>query len=256
MINKGTLVARRLMEEIGISNSPNEIPIEKIITGRGASFKLAPMDNADGRIVFGDYKAKITVNSQIDYPGKIRHVASHELGHFEMHKGIKRIFTDDDRTLLDWYKSGVHEIEANHFASEILLPEHLVRQYCDDEGFSRQLIEDLAEEFNTSITATALKYFNLGLYPLTLIFSQNSFIKWYRKSEDFPFTYLPPYNTKVPVNTVAGDFFFKQIKQEDFEQVYADDWFTDYNIDSNKQLFETCFYSDRFNFVMSILWDY
>ncbi len=47
--------------------------------------------------------------------------------------------------------------------------------------------------------------------------AQSLFYKWYKKSDDFPCTYLPPYNTKVPVNTVAGDFFFKKIKRNDFE---------------------------------------
>lgn len=255
MVNKGTLVARKLLKEIGIFDCPHEIPIEKVIQGKGASFKISPIDNADGRIVFGERKAFITINSSISYLGKARFVAAHELGHFMMHKGIQPMFTDDDTTLMDWYKSGTHEIEANYFASEFLMPEHLVRNFCEDEGFSKSLMEDLADEFEMSMTATIYKYFNLDLYPITIIFSQNGIIKWYRKSDDFSFTYLPPYETKVPVNTVAGDYFYKATKREDFEQVYADNWFTDYNIDPNKQLYETCFYSDRFNFVLSVIWD-
>ncbi len=213
------------------------------------------IDNADGRIVFGDQKASITVNQSITYPGKLRFVSAHELGHFMMHKGIQPIFTDDDKTIMDWYKSGSHEVEANYFASEFLMPEHLVRNYCKGEGFSKSLMEDLAEDFQMSISATIYKYFSLDLYPLTIIFSQDGIIRWYRKSDDFPFTYLPAYSSKVPVNTVAGEYFHKKIKRDNLEKVYADEWFTDYSIDSNQELFETCFYSDRYNFVISILWD-
>lgn len=255
MINKGVIAARNLLKEIGIYNYPDEIPLNKIINGLGARYREDYIDNADGRIVFGNRKALITVNRSITYPGKLRFVAAHELGHFIMHKGIQPVFTDDDTTLMDWYKSGPHEVEANYFASEFLMPEHLVREYCQDEGFSKSLMEDLAEDFQMSISATIYKYFNLNLYPLTIIFSQKGLIKWYRKSDDFPLIYLPPYESKVPVNTVAGEYFYKQIKRDDLQKVYADEWFTDYDIDTNRQLFETCFYSDRFDFVISILWE-
>lgn len=255
MTNRGTVVARKLLQDTGLFNNPDALPIEQVIRGLGASYKQEHIDNADGRIVFGDRKAFITVNESITYPGKLRFVAAHELGHFMMHKGIQPVFSDDDTTLLDWFKSGTHEIEANYFASEFLMPEHLVRKYCEGEGFSKELMEDLAEDFQMSITATIYKYFNLDLYPITIVFSQEGLIRWYRKSDDFPYTYLPSYGSKVPVNSVAGEYFHKQIKRNDLEEIYADEWFTDYKIDSNAKLFETCFYSDRFNFVISIIWD-
>jgi len=37
-------------------------------------------------------------------------------------------FSDTDKTLSDWYKNGPHELQANEFASEFLMPSPLFKQ--------------------------------------------------------------------------------------------------------------------------------
>lgn len=230
MTNRGTLCARKLLNDCGIVD-PSKVSLETFIYARGAMLKVAPIDNSLGRIVFGGYKACITISSHIRQKSKRRFVAAHELGHFEMHKNRSTLLVDNELTLLDWYRSGTHEREANCFAAELLMPTELMLSSCRGQKFSRDLLTELADRFSTSLTATAYKYQDLNLHPIAIILCQNRKIEKYYKPNDFPFTYLPPYGFDVPVDTVAGDFFYKGLKSHDTEVVYASEWFTDYGID-------------------------
>ena len=73
MVSKGKLAAQKLMMECGIDN-PTEFPLDLIVYGRGATLIEKPLDNSEGRIVFGNKKAIITINSNIAYPGKKRFI--------------------------------------------------------------------------------------------------------------------------------------------------------------------------------------
>lgn len=54
-LSKGAWVAQQMLEECGIDD-PTEIPLEVIVSGRGATLRYEPLKNSDGRIVFGKKK--------------------------------------------------------------------------------------------------------------------------------------------------------------------------------------------------------
>lgn len=94
-----------------------------------------------------------------------RFTIAHELGHFFMHKHLisrsaqpafrAEAGTKKKNDLIKPY----HEVEANRFAAAILLPEKLVREKFD-EGMN---INEIAEFFDVSATATGYRLKNLGL---------------------------------------------------------------------------------------------
>ena len=225
-MSKGKFAAQKMMSECGIDD-PIDIPLDLIVFGRGATLISKPLDNSEGRIVFGKTKAIITVNSDIVYEGKRRFVLAHELGHFEMHRNLIQIHNDTDATL-EYFKNGHQETEANEFASELLMPEKLFRAECAGKKFGPELLRYLSERFQTSITSTAYKYFELGDHPICLFYSFNNQVKYWKRPENYPHfindrTKLPP-----PEDSVAAEFFNeKKIyrKEESKQQIWKSTWF-------------------------------
>lgn len=185
-----------------------------------------------------------------------RFTFAHELGHF---------FIDEHRNALRKGKTPPHpshyrleqknpvEREADYFASCLLMPSDDLLRVCFRKKLSGRLIEDLAAYFQTSLSATLYRYFELDLFPMMLVFSKRGRVKWVRRSKDFRFRRPPDKGAKVPPSTVAGEFFHKGTKSPIDEIVYPDDWFTDYQEGTRMELYEKCYYLSD-DTVMSVIW--
>jgi len=57
-----------------------------------------------------------------------------------------------------------------------------------------------------------------------VIFIEDGIVKWKQASHDFPFQYLV-INSKVPVYSIAGDYFNNQTIETKPEKVNAIEWF-------------------------------
>ena len=112
--------AKKVLDECGLTD-PVEVPLYKIIMGRKAFYEEAPLEGKEGEIVSVGGRSIITVNSNIQFETKKRFAATHELGHYEMHRDLRPIFSDTEEDLMNWYKAGPHEMEANQYAAEFLM---------------------------------------------------------------------------------------------------------------------------------------
>ena len=77
---------------------------------------------------------------------------------------------------------------------------------------SFQLIEAIADKFNVSKSAAALRFVDIGNYPIMVVFAIDGKIRWVSRSEDFPFWRLRYGNgngDKVPEYTVMGTYFYE-----------------------------------------------
>jgi hypothetical protein len=125
--------------------------------------------------------------------------------------------------------------------------------------FNYNLIDELSTKYQTSFTATLLKFISIGNHPVMMVCTIDSKIKWYKYSDDFPFKYikaLPGF--KVPANTSVGQYFYENgTKNENSEEiVFAQDWFSvNFKSDYGRQFKEYCIYSNANKFVMSIIWE-
>ncbi|MBS0424092.1 MAG: ImmA/IrrE family metallo-endopeptidase [Proteobacteria bacterium] len=255
MINRnGTIAAIKVLNESGIPDL-RDFSLDDLVFGRGAVVQYEPIEGAEGRIVFDGEDAIITVNANLENIGKKRFVLAHELAHFEMHKNLLPAFADDDKTLNDWHTKGEHELEANDFAKEILMPENSFKPLCQGK-FSMQLIKTLSDTFQTSLTATLLRYKDLGSFPVGVVYIEKGIVRWAQFTNDFKLQFIPN-NSKVPVNTVAYDFFYNKIPlSNEPEKVYAIDWFpNDFKLKYNQDwsFNEQCF-RIKSDAVLSCLW--
>lgn len=251
---KGALKAKEFSAHLGLTH-PYDLTLEELIEGQDAILADGILDGADGRTVFQAGMARVTIKKDLHPPAKRRFVLAHELGHLVMHRDEETAFIDNDQTLYDWYQSGPQEFEANGFAAEILMPQDSFITKVQGR-FSMKIIENASEHFHTSMTATLIRYKELGSFPIGLVFIENKKVKWCQFSEDFVLKFLP-INSIVPLNTVAYDIACKgQAIPDKGETVRAVDWFAnDFDIDEYKnwKFFEQCFRVSRAG-IISCLW--
>lgn len=242
MINrKGSIKAKQILDEYGLHDLRNFL-LEDLIFGRGATIQYAKIDGAEGRIMFSEDEAIITINSSIENEGKKRFVLAHELGHYEMHRDIYPAFSDNEKTLSEWHKAGTHEFEANDFAKELLMPKAAFQPLSKGK-FGIELIQKLSSQFQTSLTATLLRYKDIGDYPIAIIYVEKGNVRWTQFTHDFVLQWMP-IGSKVRPGTMAYDIVFNKLKpEEEAVKVDAVDWFPeDLKIEryKNWQFYEYC----------------
>lgn len=112
---------------------------------------------------------------------RARFTLGHELGHF---------FIDEHRLVLesgeaeghpsfcDYESNNPVEREADHFASNLLLPEKRFRTAAKKYGVGLGAVRELAKVFRTSLTSTAIRYASLEVLPCALIKWNSSGVAW------------------------------------------------------------------------------
>lgn len=257
--NKGFFRARNVLEDCGLLDDPLGLTIEDIALSRGITdIQSIKIDGAQGRIMVDGNEAVISYNCNISHEGKKRFVIAHELGHFELHQDLvdNQIHLDDDKSLSEWYAKGKHELEANQFASEFLMPSHLFEKQVKGKLFNFNLIKEVANYFQTSITSTLIKYRVLGDFPIAIIFCDDAKVKWSSFSEDFYLQYIPK-GIDVPVNSVANDFYYGDTLPDSPEPIDVMDWFSqDFKAKKyeNLSFYEQCIRVGE-NGVLSCIWN-
>lgn len=167
--------ARNLLSKSGYNfetidlKDPNSCTIDVAGIAKQQDITVVPYafsENISGVFFREDGKLFLGVNSGHNEHRR-RFTIAHEIGHYILHasekvhydvsKGAKEslegvYFRADDIT-------GKDEIEANHFAAELLMPKDLVEK-CIASGLL--VISDLADRFNVSVDAMRYRLINLG----------------------------------------------------------------------------------------------
>ncbi len=181
--------AEALLVGLGI-DEPKQIDLEAIAWTLGAEVRYAVLDSCEARIIgFGD-RAIITVDQRHGRPRQ-RFSIGHELGHWHHHRGKSSVCRSDD--IGNFARGPTHpERVADAFASDLLLPRYLF------EPAARKLkratfaaVDELADTFQTSRTATALKLIDLGPEPAMLICHSAAGRRWFKRGRDVPDRWFP-----------------------------------------------------------------
>ena len=163
------------------------IPVEEIARLAGIS-KIQPLSSAgfEGTLIANAEKSDGEIFFNSTRPrSRQRFTIGHELGHFLLpwHRHTTFNCTTEDisgRTNKDW------EAQANQFAAELLLPRSLVTQRLKGYGSPEMSnIQKLAQDFETSIEATARRFIELSEYPCAVVFSKDNIVRYSVKTELF-----------------------------------------------------------------------
>ena len=176
-------VAFKLAREYGFMH-PRDIQLEEIAMDRGALVVRGGILGCAGRLVRKGKKGVIRINDSIPEVGRQRFAIAHEFGHWELHQA-NQWFVCTAADLRDYERSPL-ETEANIFASELLMPSHLIRPRCERAVPSLQLAQSISEEFAVSLTAAAIRFIRESRHECVLVYSSSRRIRWWvRKSDRF-----------------------------------------------------------------------
>ncbi|MGD0582293.1 MAG: ImmA/IrrE family metallo-endopeptidase [Bacteroidales bacterium] len=189
---------------------------------------------------------------------RARFTFGHELGHFyidEHRNPLKsgKVMSHPSFNLL--LQENFAEKEADFFSSCLLMPTTRFRKSCLKNPLSGKLLEKLSNEYQTSVSATIFRYFELNLYPMFIVCCKDAIVKWYFRSVDFKYKYPPAIGSEVPHSSVAGEYFYSNKEYLSEEIIFPDDWFSDFKMDKTQQIFEKCYYIKHNNSVISLIWN-
>lgn len=166
--------AKEILKSFDISKCP--VPVEKIAKKLGAKIRYSPMDNEDlsGMIFMKDDIPIIGVNA-LHHPNRQRFTIAHEIGHLVLHKHIfeNSVHVDTKFFALKRDQKSTTgtddiEIQANAFASELLMPEQVVENMIDEvfgsdvfDIESADMLDKLASKFKVSKDAMQFRLMRL-----------------------------------------------------------------------------------------------
>lgn len=168
--------AWRLTQEYCL-DTPSPVPVEDIAMDKGVLCLEAPLTGCLARLVRKGNKGVVRTHIGIRDEGRKRFAIAHELGHWFLHEAESQFFICTGEDMRD-YKGSPMEVEANLFASELLMPTNLFRPLAENSDPRLATVKSLAGVFNTSLTATGMKFVELNRYECVLVLSTNGIVAW------------------------------------------------------------------------------
>lgn len=163
-------------------NDPAKIILENLAMARKVFVKEGPLDGAEARLLRRGKRGIIRVKASIPEVGRKRFALAHELGHWELHGDISQwnLCTTEEIVA---YRGSKEELEANAFAAELLMPTALMRPRCRNEEPRLALIQALAQEFRTTLSATAVRFVEECKEVCAVVFSADRQVQWWRAQD-------------------------------------------------------------------------
>lgn len=122
-----------------------------------------------------------------------RFTIGHELGHFLLpsHKGNCQCTADDLRETRRDTQHRRQEAEANRFSAALLMPKPWFVREMEKLGEADVThVQLLAQQYQTSLEATANRYIDLTDDTCALVFSKDNVVRYARRTSNFPFLSL------------------------------------------------------------------
>jgi Zn-dependent peptidase ImmA (M78 family) len=233
--------------------------VEGIANAEGLIIYYTDIGESLGLLVYDDDAAFIKINNKIRESGMIRFTIAHELGHYIINKN--RIILKHGLKYHEFYNYNPQtkeEMEANAFAAELLMPKRKFNKFTKDKKLNFNLIKEIAQTFDVTLSAAAIRYANIGRLPIAVILSRNQKIIWYFISEYFPFKQISK-NLTLKYETGAHKIFREKQTLDAPILIEAYYWFEDkilHRDKRNSMLWEDSFYLPYYYSVLTILWDY
>jgi hypothetical protein len=179
--------AERLLQELGITE-PSEIDLEVIAFHLGARVRYRKLDGCEARIIGRDGTAIITIGKDCSDRRK-RFSLAHEIGHWTHHKGQTLVCRVEDSAPQSKMSP---ERVANNYAADLLMPRYLfgpaARAY---PKLNFKAVNDIADTFRTSRSATAVRLVEGGHSPALLVCHSGEGRKWFARGPDVPSRWFP-----------------------------------------------------------------
>jgi Zn-dependent peptidase ImmA (M78 family) len=249
-VSKASLRAARhaaalLIKEFHITK-PEEIVLEDIAMAKEIFVFEGPLEGAEARLLRRDNRGIVRLKSGLSL-GRKRFAIAHEMGHWELHAKVSQLSlcTADD---IAGYGNIDAEIEANAFAGAFLMPTQLISAQCWEATPSLELVNRLADEFFTSISAAAVRLVEECRQTCIVVFSENGRVRWWR-ARDYERVWIQP-GQQIDHRSNA----FELSGQSEMESVDLDVWFPDWEGHDPQDLCEQSMVLGHYGTVLTLLW--
>lgn len=209
-----------LLAELAI-DSPSDIDIEAIAQYCKATVIYEPMEGCEARILGVGDRAVITVN-ELSSRERQRFSAGHELGHW-MHDRGRASFMCDDKVFHREWSSRNPEARANGYSANLLLPLSMFTPRARDREITFATARELAADFETSLTATAIRLVEHGSFPSMVVCNGSRGRLWFKRGPSIPESLWP--TDRVGPSTVAFDVLRGERSPGKAVDVRASAWF-------------------------------
>lgn len=231
--------------------SPEEITVEDIAMAQGLLVLEGGLTGAEARLIHNGNKGIIRIKEN-SIPSRRRFSIAHELGHWVMHK--KSNLLDYCKNIEEGVitsKGSLEEIEANAFASELLMPRSFFIPRCRQNDPSIELIKQLADEFETSLTSTALRFIEHTTDNCFIVISRDSEILWWKKTSKSSL-WIDQYQT-VQKNSSAWKCASGQVTGSTIRRVTPDTWFPNAPKSLHVEVTEQSIKLGNYPYILSLL---
>jgi len=263
---RGSNKAKTLLEEIGFDEI-TEIPMDIFVAALGATLIEESLPNSDGKIIRGNTKTLIKVNSDIKFEERKRFTVAHEIGHYLLHNKLDLEVHNETSNSLNWFnsaeqqaKKGVQEWEANDFAAELLMPEAMIRKETFKKIFSPDLVKQLSIRFKTSMISIIYRLLSLDIYPLFVVFISSGIVRYWSKSNNFwvrvqDITKLPPPSNSVAEEYIEAEYEYLYTGNDKAQTIDKSIWFVLKDDEDDTIFFEYCIPTKQYQTIISVIWE-
>ncbi len=186
------LKARQHGEKIAADKGFSTFPVDPFAIAKSEGIQIVPKPadkkGVSGGIIFDEDFPSIFYATDIDNEGFQRFTVAHELGHYFLDGHPEEILKSNKMHVSHaGFRQGDNsiELEADHFASGLLMPTHLVKKELASGVIGLDGIEKLADVSKCSLTASAIRAAECSPYPMAIVVSQSGNVCYCFMSDGF-----------------------------------------------------------------------
>jgi len=214
------LVASALRKELQL---PPRIDLDALARDLRLGIFEVDSKSFDGALLRSSRKrtGRILLRRGFREDGRRRFTIAHEIGHYLLHGNMQKPCSP--LVIESWRNNQPKpELEADTFASELLLPTNDVVGCVAKRWPSLQVVSDIAGTFGTSMMAAARKFCDVAPQACAVVWSTKRQIRWFHSSPTFTHFIQP--GKQVGFDTQASRAFDGKTLPGEMEEVPAEDW--------------------------------
>lgn len=186
-LKMATQLGEKIAEEFGFKQFP--IDPHAIARARDITIQAKPAEvqGVSGAIIFAGDSATIIYSTEYGNEGFENFSIAHELGHWFLSGHPEEIINGGGfhMSRANFTQNLSIELEADHFASGLLLPSVLTRKLLSGNQIGLDGVLKLATTAHCSVTAAAIRAAECSAYPVAIVVSKNNEISYAFISESF-----------------------------------------------------------------------
>jgi hypothetical protein len=162
-------------------HSITSLPVDPVALAEkvGITVQAKDAEGCSGMLIKQGDNFGILYSTHIDSKGFQNFSVAHELGHYFLEGHPEALLrTGVHKSQANFVSDDPYEVEADFFASNLLMPERLFTDAAARAGKGLPAIEGLSRLCGTSLTATANRYAGCTGEVVAVVFSIGRRVKW------------------------------------------------------------------------------